>query len=760
LRPDLNSPPLELWGGVECTVNRVGERFFDQIARSGHDERLGDLDRFASLGMRTVRYPILWERTVPDGIDQADWSWADERLGRLRELGIRPIVGLVHHGSGPRGTSLIEPSFVDGLAAFAGAVAARYPWVDAYTPVNEPLTTSRFSGLYGHWFPHGRDDCTFARALVTQCQATVAAMAAIRRVTPAAQLVQTEDLGQVYATPALRSQAAFENDRRWLSFDLLFGRVDRQHPLWEYLIRAGVGGCDLDCFRDEPCPPDVIGINHYLTSERFLDHRQERYPVHTHGTNGWQTYADIEAVRVRADGVAGPEALLWQSWERYRSPMAVTETHLGCTREEQLRWFAAVWSAAERVRVGGADIRAVTLWSLLGAFDWASLLTQDDGLYEPGAFDIRAPAPRPTALATLAAELAATGSSSHPLLQAPGWWQRPDRLVYRAVNDDGDDREPPRATAERPGASPLAVVGDGVVADTVTRCCIDRAIPVVRLRESDIRRLDAIDTAELLVTRQVWAVVVALNGRAPAMLVDGSHRPRDRAATAEVVARACARAERPLLLLSSNRVFGAGDDRRRYERESVTPDDPAGHAFAAAERSVLDILSESLVVRLGPTVGGDHGELGAAAVSVAGNAGAITDDESILTPAYLPDAIDAALDLMIDLERGIWHLVSAAPVMTTSDDLARRIAMATGQDYAMLLASLQRARRAAAPWSFSVALGSERGWVLGSLDEGLRRWSWDRHRSRAELADSGTVTSASLVRAERAADQPPARSAS
>jgi len=39
-----------------------------------------------------MRYPILWERTAPDFLD-ADWSWADERLERMRELGIRPIIG-------------------------------------------------------------------------------------------------------------------------------------------------------------------------------------------------------------------------------------------------------------------------------------------------------------------------------------------------------------------------------------------------------------------------------------------------------------------------------------------------------------------------------------------------------------------------------------------------------------------------------------------------------------------------------------------
>jgi dTDP-4-dehydrorhamnose reductase len=86
------------------------------------------------------------------------------------------------------------------LAAFARAVAERYPWVEDYTPVNEPLTTARFCGLYGHWYPHARDVRLFARALLNQCRAVALAMRAIRLVNPRARLVQTEDLGRVHST--------------------------------------------------------------------------------------------------------------------------------------------------------------------------------------------------------------------------------------------------------------------------------------------------------------------------------------------------------------------------------------------------------------------------------------------------------------------------------------------------------------------------------------------------------------------------------
>lgn len=425
---------LEMWGGVECTVNRVGNRYFNQLERTGHARRPHDLERFAALGIRALRYPVLWERTAPHGIARARWAWADQRLGRLRSLRIRPIVGLVHHGSGPRSTNLCDPAFPAGLAAFAGAVAARYPWIADYTPVNEPLTTARFSGLYGHWYPHGRDDRTFVRALLNQCKAVALAMRAIRAVNPAARLVQTDDLGKTYSTPALAYQAEFENERRWLTFDLLCGRIDADHPMRSYLRSAGATATELDWFLASPCPPDIIGTNYYITSERFLDERLDRYPAWTHGGNGRHAYADVEAIRVVAGDVADPRILLREAWERYRLPLAITEAHLGDVPEEQVRWLRDVWQAAQGVAREGVNLRAVTAWSLLGAFDWHTLVTREEGHYEPGVFDVRGRGVRPTALAAMVRALASGHDYYHPALAGQGWWRRPERLLYPPVD--------------------------------------------------------------------------------------------------------------------------------------------------------------------------------------------------------------------------------------------------------------------------------------------------------------------------------------
>ena len=115
-------------------------------------------------------------------------------------------------------------------------------------------------------------------------------MQAIRRVNPAARLVQTDDLGKVYSTPHLQYQADFENERRWLSWDLLSGLVDHCHRMWSYLLRAGITEQELYWFLENPCPPDIVGINHYLTSERYIDQRIERYPSLCYGDNGRDRY--------------------------------------------------------------------------------------------------------------------------------------------------------------------------------------------------------------------------------------------------------------------------------------------------------------------------------------------------------------------------------------------------------------------------------------------------------------------------------------
>src|SRR3954466_10135848 len=269
------------------------------------------------------------------------------------------------------------------------------------------MTTARFSCLYGHWYPHRTDiDATF-RALVNQCLAIKRAIEAIRQVNPAAQLIPTEDIGKTFATGPLQYQADHENERRWLTFDLLAGRVVPGHPFYRWLRNKAATEEQLGELASGAAKPDIIGFDHYVTSERYLDHRVARFPALQPGSNGRDTYVDVEAVRIaKLTKQLGPRLRLKETWDRYGIPIALTEVHHGCTRDEQVRWLHQVWTEAEAARGDGVDVRAVTLWAIFGMMDWRSLLTRREGAYDVGGFDTRGETPRPTLLAKSASKLA------------------------------------------------------------------------------------------------------------------------------------------------------------------------------------------------------------------------------------------------------------------------------------------------------------------------------------------------------------------
>ncbi len=710
--------PLQLWAGPECTVNRVGDRYIDQLARSGFAHRLADIDRLAQLGIRALRFPLLWERIAPSLGTQPDWSWSDARIEQLRGQGIRVIAGLLHHGSGPRHTHLLDPQFPDKLATYARAAAQRYPDVEDWTPVNEPLTTARFSALYGLWFPHRRDDRSLVRALLHQVQGTVQAMAAIRAVIPQARLVQTEDLGlATAATPAMQPQADFENLRRWLSLDLLAGRVDPAHGMWTWLRAHGAQEDELMALVERPCWPDLVGINSYITSERFLDDRLWLYPPRLHGGNGHQRYVDIETARVQGRQIGGFDARLREAWARYQLPLAITEVHLGCTREEQMRWLHQAWEVAQRVRREGVDMRAVTVWAAFGTYDWNSLVTREDGHYEAGLWDAGCNPPRPTALARLASQLGRQGradAAERPLLEGPGWWQRALRLAYPC---HGDVQSHPVC------GQPLLIAGaHGTLGQAYARLCEQRGLPCHLLSRQEMDIADPASVNAALERWRPWAVVNA----AGFVRVDEAERDprhwRENVVGAQVLATACARAGVRLLGFSSDLVFGGELQRPYLESDAPRPLNAYGRSKLEAERRVLAHAPRALVVRTAAFFGPwDAHNFVTRTLETLRRGGIVqAPDDQWVSPTYVPDLVHATLDLLIDGEQGLWHLANRGAVSWVQ--LARDAAGAAGLAVDRVQALRGCGCEGLAPRPRYSALASERGQLLPALEDGLRRY--------------------------------------
>lgn len=711
--------PLQIWAGLECTINRVGDAYFDQLQYSGHYGRVKeDVAAIAALGVKTLRYPILWERHQPEKNVEIDWTFATTALHALREREINPIVGLVHHGSGPKWASFYDSTFEEGLSQYALQVAIKFPWIEYYTPVNEPVTTARFCGLYGHWHPHRTGTEDFCRILVAECKATVMAMQAVRSINPAAKLVQTEDLGKTYSTPLLQYQADYENRRRWLGFELLCGRVKPDTQGWRYLTEAGIGEEELDFFLTHPTPPDIMGLNHYITSERYIDDALEHYPPHTHGGNGIHSYADVEAIRVHVAEETGLGRLLREAWKEYGLPIAITEAHLHCTREHQARWLHRVWETADKLRNEECmDLRAVTAWSALGAFGWNDLLRHPHGLYEPGIFDIRSGKLRPTALANMVQSFATSGECMHPVLAGAGWWEEPGRLHYR-VPAEAPKRKEVSETR------PLLILGKtGTLGKAFSRVCGTHGIPHVLWGRQDLDITDEKRIAEKIAALNPWAVINATGY----VRVEDAERESDlcfqvNCVGAIMLARACSEAGIQLLSFSSDLVFD-GDKGSAYNEDDVPrPLNMYGRSKAAAEAGILHHHRQALIVRTSAFFSpwDEYNFVHAVRRELAQGRPFIAASDAIITPTYVPHLVHECLDLLLDDAQGIWHLSNGEALSWA--ELAREAAVRSGFNPEMIVARSKADMGWKARQPNNSALCSQRGTGMPPLHHALNQY--------------------------------------
>lgn len=702
---------VALWGGFECTVNRIGEHFRNQADRSALGGAGFDFEQLGELGLAALRMPILWETTttLSDHLEAVD-----EQMAALERLQIRPIVGLVHHGSGPAITNLLDDGFAPGLAGHAARIAGRYPHVRDWTPVNEPLTTARFSCLYGHWYPHRHDEAALWLALLNQIDATRLAMRAVRQVNPAARLIQTDDLGQAYATPEMDAQCDFENQRRWLTWDLLAGTVGPHHPLWSRIAAFGLGD-RLKAIADDPCPADVIGINHYLCSNRYLTHRRDLHRDHMLASDGIPC-VNLDAVRT-VPAMADLASLLRQAWARFGTTMAVTECHNGSTREEQLRWFFQGWQAARRVEAEAIPVEAVTAWSLLGSFDWNSLLTRNDGHYEPGVFDVRSGPARPTAMVGL---LRALGAGQEPPLpaiaKAPGWWQRADRML------EGYEIAPQETMA---AGAPILITGaTGTLGRAIAAQCRVRGLAHVLTDRTLLELTDRFSVAAALDSLEPWAVINC----AGLVDVDGAEIQsrlchQVNCIGPETLARACAARAIRLVHISSDQVFDGQLGAPYSERDATRALNAYGRAKAEGERRVRWECADALIVRTAALFSPhDRYNFAVAAIdTLASGLPFNATDEQSVSPTYVPDLVTMLLDLLIDGESGIWHLASDGGMDWAA--FASALAEAKGLPRGLVRRSTGRMLGQVAPRPSDVRLTSARGLLMPDLASAIARFS-------------------------------------
>jgi dTDP-4-dehydrorhamnose reductase len=416
-------------------------------------------------------------------------------------------------------------------------------------------------------------------------------------------------------------------------------------------------------------------------------------------------------------------------------PLAITEVHLGCTKEEQLRWLHEVWTAALESRVKSVDIRAVTAWAAFGTFDWNSLLTSNDGCYESGVFDLRSPTPRPTALAGWVQTITSGKEVDHAVLDSPGWWHRMDRLSYPPVTRREQGVSSSVRTVKTSGESsrPILITGaTGTLGQAFARICGKRGLAYHLLSREQLDISSQTSVVAALGLYEPWAIINA----AGYVRVDDAEREaavceRENISGPVCLARECASRQLPLVTFSSDLVFNGFKGAPYNESDVTSPLNVYGLSKAAAEKRVLEEFPRALVVRTSAFFGpwDNHNFVHSVLSDLSLGRKVVAADDISISPTYIPDLVTATLDLLIDGEQGIWHLANRGVV--TWAELARLVALKAGRDMTRVQGRSSKSMGFVASRPSFTALSSERGNFMPSLDQSLdefmRHSKWSQY---------------------------------
>jgi dTDP-4-dehydrorhamnose reductase len=286
-------------------------------------------------------------------------------------------------------------------------------------------------------------------------------------------------------------------------------------------------------------------------------------------------------------------------------------------------------------------------------------------------------------------------------------------------------REAGTCSTRADGPSLLIIGGRGTLGQAVQHVCRQRGLPTISFSRAELDLCDPARIAAVFHRFEPWAVFNAA-GDVNVDQAETDPHPcwRDNVTGPVNLAAACRWHGLPMVMFSSDLVFDGSQKRPYTERDSPAPLNVYGTAKAEAERRVLDLFPEALVVRTAAFFGpwDDHNFATTVLRRIAiGRTYAAIDDLTV-SPTYLPHLVHAVLDLLIDGERGVWHLANHGAISWYA--FGRAIARRAGYAEELVIASRGGVGQAAKRPAYS-ALSSERGQLLPTLEVAIDGYSAD-----------------------------------
>jgi hypothetical protein len=189
------------------------------------------------------------------------------------------------------------------------------------------------------------------------CRGIVETVSALRSVDPEILPVHV-DATDLYMTsdPHLEAAAQHRQDLVFLALDLISGRIDERHRLRSWLGEKGCSPSDLLWFQQNAVELPFIGLNLYpMFTQKVLTRTR------TGGCRIKMSYAAGDLI----------ESLAAMYWERYHTPLFISETASTGSVRRRRDWLLASVSAVQRSRAAGLPLIGYTWWPLFALVTWA-----------------------------------------------------------------------------------------------------------------------------------------------------------------------------------------------------------------------------------------------------------------------------------------------------------------------------------------------------------------------------------------------------
>ena len=366
--------------GIECSYPTIdqGRVRRDQLAECRHYACWReDLELVRDLGLKVLRYGLPYH-VVHRAPGVFDWEFADQVMGGMRRLGITPILDLLHFGVPDWLGDFQNPELPVHFADYADAVAARYPWVRYYTPVNEIYVTAKMSAKDGAWNEQLRTDRGFVTAIKHATAASILATHRIAARRPDCVIVQSESAEYTHEARSEPSrEVRLKNKQRFIPLDLLYAHAP-DADVCMYLMDNGLTRAEYEWFmKGEPPGYQVMGNDYYGRNECIVT---------------------PDGAQVMAEDVMGWHLITREYYERYKKPVMHTETNVFDAGEAPT-WLWKQWVNVLRMRADGVPVLGFTWYSLTDQVDWDTGLAEQNGRVNAcGLYDL-ARRPRPVAAA-------------------------------------------------------------------------------------------------------------------------------------------------------------------------------------------------------------------------------------------------------------------------------------------------------------------------------------------------------------------------